>query len=99
MARAKSQLRPCGIASGPVVVSGHPNLWEFALGLPKTGIAEKIARRVRRHGLRPAIIRNSLHAGQRSQLDSALSESVCLVLADRRSWLLSKRNHRSEDSL
>ena len=31
MARAKPELRPCGIAAGPVAASGHLNSWEFAL--------------------------------------------------------------------
>jgi len=35
MARAKSELRPCGIASVHEAASGHPNPWEFAPDLPK----------------------------------------------------------------
>jgi hypothetical protein len=40
MARAKSELRPCGIASGPVAASGHPNPWEFAPDPPKRTIGK-----------------------------------------------------------
>ena len=40
MARAKFELRPCGIASGPVAASGHPKAWEFAPDPPKHAIGK-----------------------------------------------------------
>jgi len=40
MARAKSELRPCGIASGPVAASGHPIRWEFVPSPPRQTIGE-----------------------------------------------------------
>ena len=40
MARAKPELRPCGIASGPVAASGHPKAWEFAPDPPKHAIGK-----------------------------------------------------------
>ncbi len=43
MARAKPELRPCRIGSGPVAAGRHPNPWEFVPDLRSTRLENSCA--------------------------------------------------------